>query len=105
MRCWTSGLPNQRGAPEAADQVIVDHPDGLHERIADGGSHELEAAAQKLLAHGVRLRRACGNLAERFPGIQLRLPVDKLPDKRVEAAEFVLNFAKRLGIADRRKDL
>jgi hypothetical protein len=34
------------GVPEAVDEVIVDHAHGLHEGVADGRAHELEAAAR-----------------------------------------------------------
>ena len=38
--------------PEAGNEVGVDHSDGLHEGIADGGSNEFEAAFLEFFAHG-----------------------------------------------------
>src|SRR5512143_2760376 len=40
--------------PEAAKLMVIHHAHGLHERIADGGTHELEAALLEVLAHCVR---------------------------------------------------
>lgn len=41
------------GIPEAGDGVIVDHADGLHEGVTDGGADEAEAAFFQVFAHGV----------------------------------------------------
>ncbi len=38
----------QRPVAEAADQMVIDHPHRLHERIADGRPDELEAALQEV---------------------------------------------------------
>ena len=38
--------------PEAGNEVVVDHSDGLHEGIANGGSYELEAAFLEFFTHG-----------------------------------------------------
>jgi hypothetical protein len=40
---------------EAFDQVIVDHPSGLHEGVANGGADKTEATLFEVLAHGVGL--------------------------------------------------
>ena len=40
---------------EAAHQVVVDEPGGLHEGVADRRPDELEAAAAEVFAHGARL--------------------------------------------------
>ena len=42
---------------EAAHEVIVDHADGLHERIAYRRADEFEPAAKQVFAHGLRLAR------------------------------------------------
>lgn len=39
--------------PEAVHDVIVDHADGLHEGVADGGADEGEAALSQCFAHRV----------------------------------------------------
>ena len=52
---------------EAADEVVIHHPHRLHERVTDGAADELEPAALQVLAHGVGLGRAGGDLGERLP--------------------------------------
>ena len=39
------------GVAKAGDDVVVDHARRLHERVADGRSHEAEAAPLQVLAH------------------------------------------------------
>ena len=39
--------------PETADLMVVHHADGLHEGVADGRTHELEASSLEVLAHQV----------------------------------------------------
>jgi len=36
--------------PEAIDDVVIDHPHRLHERVDDRRSHEAESAPAQLLA-------------------------------------------------------
>src|SRR6266481_3876754 len=45
-------------APETADEVVVDHPGRLHERVADRRAHEGEAARLEIPAQRVRDRRS-----------------------------------------------
>src|SRR4029079_19289921 len=45
------------GVTEAAHQVIVHHPGGLHVRVDDRAPDELEAALLEILAERVRLLR------------------------------------------------
>jgi hypothetical protein len=48
-----SELPHH-GSPEAADDVIVDHADRLHERIADGRPYEFHFTRQAgILSYGI----------------------------------------------------
>ena len=42
---------------EAVRRVVVDHADGLHEGVADGGADEAEATLLEVFAEGVRLSR------------------------------------------------
>src|SRR5438105_2227742 len=51
--------------PEAVGGVVVDHADGLHERVADRRSDEPEAAPLEVAAHGLGGRRLGGDLTER----------------------------------------
>src|SRR5690348_1942501 len=63
---------------EAVRGVVVHHADRLHERVADGGADEPEAALQQILAH--------------------RLGVVEAPDIGVEAAEFLPHREERAGV-------
>ena len=83
---------------KAPHQVIVDHADRLHEGIAYGSAHEREAPLLQVFAHSVRLYCAARYLLVRFPGVPLRITRDEFPDVGVKAAEFLLDFEKRLGV-------
>jgi len=90
---------------EAIRGVIVDHAYGLHEGVADGRSHELEAAAQQIFAHGVGLGCSRGKRPKRPPFIHFRLPADELPDVLIETAELFLDSEESFGIFDRGRNL
>ena len=47
------GSPLHLTVPEAARGVVVDHADGLHEGVADGGADESEAAFLEILREGI----------------------------------------------------
>src|SRR5581483_4634099 len=107
---WPSGVRAGRGKPgfprelsvaEAADDVVVDHADRLHERIADRRADEAEAAALEVAAHRLRVVRFRGDLGERLPPVHARRAADERPQVRVEAPE--LDRGAR--VADRRLDL
>src|SRR5260370_42448686 len=76
---------------KAVDDVVVDHPDGLHVRIDDGRADEGEATALQILAHGVGLSGASGNVPYGSPAVLDRATVDEAPLVRVEAAELRLH--------------
>src|SRR5437867_7725480 len=88
--------------PKAIDEVVVDHPDGLHKGITDGAADEAEAAALEVFTHGVGFWRACGNVVQRPPCALQRLAADEAPNVLVECAEFALNSQKRLCAGDGR---
>lgn len=87
---------------EALDRMVVDHADGLHERIADDGADEGESPFFKVFAHGVGFRRPAGNVSICFPMIHHRVPSDESPNVLVERTEFLLNGEKRFGVLDSR---
>ena len=69
---------------EALDRMVVDHADGLHERIADDGADEGEPPSLEVFAHGVGFRRPAGNVFMCFPMIHHRVPSDESPDVLIE---------------------
>src|SRR5262245_46319534 len=70
-----AALRGGRSEAEARDDVVVDDPRRLHERVADGRPDEAEAAALQLLAHRLRDRRLGRDLADRLPAAHERLAV------------------------------
>ncbi len=61
---------------------------------------EAESARLERLGHGVRFRRAGGNVALTAPAIVLRSSADKAPDESIEAAELLLHQKQCLRVAD-----
>src|SRR6266571_4446252 len=53
---------------KAIHDVIVDHPDRLHMRVANGTADETEPAPLQIFAQRVRQRGAGGNLGNALPG-------------------------------------
>ena len=49
----TIGTSTDLVMAEAHGDMVVDQADGLHERIADGGTDEFETSIQQVLAHGI----------------------------------------------------
>jgi hypothetical protein len=90
---------------KAIDEVVVHHSDRLHERVADRGADEAEAAYLQVLAHRVRLGRGGGNLLHRAPAVLPGPTADELPGVAVEAAELALDRKERPGIGDRGLEL
>jgi len=41
---------------KAIDNVVIDHADGLHQGVADGGSDEFESPFAHIFAHGYGFR-------------------------------------------------
>jgi hypothetical protein len=71
-------------------EVIVDHAHCLHQRVANGRAHELEASFFQMLAHGIGLDRESWDLPWVSPGIDDGLAANELPEVAVEAAELAL---------------
>jgi hypothetical protein len=90
---------------ETVDEMIVDHPDGLHVAVDRGGSDEAESSPLQIATERIGLARRRGNLAHGFPSILSRAAVNELPAIRVEAAVFFPHGQKRSGILHRSGDL
>src|SRR5689334_17696846 len=90
-----------------AAKVVVHHPAGLHEGVADRGSDEGETALFQVLAHGFGFRRR----DRQFPvmvgaaAVDDGFSSDKTPNITVEGAEFLADFEKGAGVVDGRQDL
>ena len=81
--------------------MIVHHARGLHERIADRGSDELETCPGERLAHRVGLRRLRGYLSRNAALVVDRLVIDELPEKIAERIPILGQCQERLGIGER----
>src|SRR3989442_9022202 len=86
---------------EAADDVVIDHADGLHVCVDYGGTDECEAAPFQVLAEGVGLVRLRRDVLERPGAILSRPPVDETPLIGGEAPELVLHAPEGAGVLDR----
>src|SRR5229473_2040640 len=86
-------LVNQVSLP-SADRLL----DGLHVRIDDRRTGEGEATALQIVAHGVGLGAASGDIPNGSPAVLDRATVDEAPLVRVEAAELRLHVEERLGV-------
>src|SRR3989440_3154010 len=92
-------------APETGDEVVVDHPGRLHERVADRRAHEGEAARLESPAQRVRDLGRRRHLA-RLPPLVLDGPaVDVTPEPRVERALGALHGEERARVHDAGRDL
>src|SRR5262245_51956984 len=84
--------------------MVVHHPYGLHECVADRGSHEFEAAPLEVSAHGLRFQSACGDLLQRLPFVDAGFAPHKLPDVAVEGAKLILHTKECFGVLHCRGD-
>lgn len=90
---------------EAADEVVVDHSDRLHEGVADGRPNEAEPSTFEVHAHRVGFRRVRRDLFHMGPRVLPRRTIHKLPNVAVERSELGLHGEKRSGILDGRFNL
>ena len=74
--------------PETANDVIIYHPDSLHEGIADAGSNEVEPPPRQVFAHRVGQCTSRRQLGQRSPRILPGLIIDITPDEGVKGAEL-----------------
>src|SRR5262249_10967099 len=89
----------------AAHDMVIDHAGGLHEGVADGRAHELEAGLLQGLGHGVAFRRPARHLLQAFRPVLLRLAADEAPQELRERPFALDQREIGLGVADARFDL
>ncbi len=79
--------------------MLIDHPDSLHERMADRRPDEPEPSALEVLANGIAVRRRCRDPFEVQRPAAQHLAVRELPDVIAEGAGAVaqLEVAARVG--------
>src|SRR2546427_4455546 len=97
--------PLALAAPEAADEVVIHHPGGLHERVADRRAHEGEAARLEVAAQRVREIGHRRHLPRLSPAVLDRPPVHVAPEPGIERALGALDLEERARVAHGRGDL
>src|ERR1041385_8386400 len=88
----------------ASDEVIVDHANCLHKRVADRRADKFESASQQIAAHCVRFGSSSGYGSKLSPTILDRLAVNEVPEIRVERSEFLSHGEKAFRVLDCRCD-
>src|SRR5262249_22352272 len=97
----TSGTP----VTEAVDGVVVDHADGLHERVTDRRAHEGEPALAERPAEGVRLRGLVRHLLDGAPAVASWPPAHHCPHEPVETLAAGPESEDGARVLDRSADL
>ena len=90
---------------ETIDNVVIDHADGLHQGVADGGSDEFESPPAHILAHGEGFRAGGRDLVQSLPVVLNGTVIHELPDIVVETAKFRLGLQETICIGDKGPDL
>ena len=85
--------------------MIVDHANGLHERITDRRAYESEAPFLEVFAQGVRLGGLGRYIAVPGPMVDDGSTADERPHVTIEGAFLASDTKKRTGIGDRAFDL
>src|SRR5713101_6004011 len=85
---------------ETVDEVIVQHANGLHMRIYNGGTDEAESPALEILAERVGLGGRRRNLPHLLPSIDLGASIDEPPAIGVKTSELFLNCQKLTRVTD-----
>ena len=90
---------------KAIDKVVIDHADGLHQGVADGGSDEFESPLAHILAHYERFRAGGRYLVQALPVVLNGTVIYKGPDIAVKTAKFRLDLQESICIGDKGPDL
>jgi hypothetical protein len=83
--------------------MVVDQTDGLHERIADGRTHELEAAREQRFAQRSRFVARNRYVARRFRRIDDRRSIDERPHPPIERPMLACDLKKGSSIRNGRE--
>ena len=87
---------------KAIHRMVVDHPNRLHEGIADFGSHEGETSLLEVLAHGIGLLCRSRHVGNAPPCVPYLFAMYETPNVGVEGPKLVTDFKKFPGIANGR---
>ena len=102
---WVSHKSTHFAVAETVRRMVVDHADGLHERVADGGSNEPEAPPAKGFAQGLGERRCGWHFLHGLPSILDGGTAHESPDVGIKAPKFLLQAQEGAGVPDSRRHL
>jgi len=85
--------------------MVVHHPHGLHESVADGRAHKCKTSADKIFAHCIGFSRMGRDLFELLPAIYLSFAAHETPNINIETSKLLLDDEKRFGVFDSGLDL
>lgn len=89
---------------KTTDNVIVDHPGGLHVRVTDRGADEFKAALLQVFAQRIRLCAGDRVICQPSQFVYDWFSVYEAPYVSVEVAKLLLNFQEALSVVDSRND-
>ena len=91
--------PHLPGAiAETLHRMIIHHARSLHKRVANCGTHKVEATLLHILTHGIRFSRGCRKPRPHLPRVHKRFAPNELPDVAIEGTKFFLHRKKCFGI-------
>jgi hypothetical protein len=90
---------------EAADHMVIDHTDRLHECITDRGTDKVNPPFRQIHAHPVGLFCPGRHLREGAPGVLPGGEVNIAPNESVERSVFLADLQHCPRIPDRRFNL
>src|SRR3990172_12007675 len=93
------------GVPEAVDEVVVHHPDRLHESVADRGADETKTPGRKLPAHHTGLLGFRRQFGHRPVPVHDGGPAHEPPEICVEGPELAGHIETGTGVPDGGGDL
>ena len=81
--------------------MVVDHPSGLHECVADGWPDKLEPAPDQVFTQRFGLCCFSRNFRISWPGILLRTIPDETPQVNVKTTKLLLDGYECLSVGYR----
>src|SRR5258708_4378968 len=103
--CHSKQSPANLLVTKTPHDMVVHHPSGLHECIANGRSHKAEPPPLQILAQRIRLLRLRRQPGMGLPSIPYWLAPDKPPHIGIERPKLLLHRQKRLGVINSRRHL
>src|SRR5579875_2721079 len=94
-------LRSEMRMSKAVDDVIVHHPDRLHEGVADRRADEPAPVSLQIGAQSMRFRRGSRYVGERAPGVYPGPAIYIAPEEGIEGTELILDATHGACVIDR----